>query len=369
MVIPSLKGRDSRIFDRVIESSVELQQILSLPELEAVARQRMPAMAYEYVASGAADEVTVRWNREAYDRIALRPRMLAGVEAPVTGVSIFGTPLAFPIMLAPTAYHKALHPEGELATARGAGAAGAAWIVSSASTTSIEDIAAAASAPLWFQPYVQSDREFTRDVVQKAVTEGCEAICLTIDTPVLGARDRQVRSGFTLPHGAETPYLSSIGAGGRGINNPKRVVLSWRDVEWMRSIAGVPLVLKGILSSYDAKLALGAGAQGLIVSNHGGRNLDTVPATIDVLGEVVEAVDSKIPVLVDGGIRRGTDIVKALARGATAVLIGRPYCYALALWGAAGVQRCVEILRAELEMAMILSGRGSIAEIDGSLIV
>jgi len=352
----------------VTESSIELLQILSLPELEAVARRCMPAMAYEYIAAGAADEVTVRWNREAYDRIALQPRVLAGVEAPDTSVSIFGRLLAFPILLAPTAYHRALHPEGELATARGAGAAGATWIVSSASTTRVEEIAEAASAPLWFQLYVQSDREFTRDVVQRAVAAGCEAICLTVDTPVLGARDRQVRAGFSLPQGVEMPYLQDIGEGGRGINNPKRVALSWRDVEWMRSIAGVPLVLKGILSPYDAKLALEAGAQGLIVSNHGGRNLDTVPATIDVLSGVIEAVDSRVPVIIDGGIRRGTDVVKALARGAAAVLIGRPYCYGLALAGAAGVQRTVEILRNELEMAMILMGRATVGDIDASVL-
>jgi 4-hydroxymandelate oxidase len=185
---------------------------------------------------------------------------------------------------------------------------------------------------------------------------------------VLGARDRQVRAGFSLPQGVETPYLQDIGEGGRGINNPKRVVLSWRDVEWMRSIAGVPLVLKGILSPHDAKLALDAGAQGLIVSNHGGRNLDTVPATIDVLSGVIEAVDSRVPVIIDGGIRRGTDVVKALARGAAAVLIGRPYCYGLALAGAAGVQRAVEILRNELEMAMILMGRATVGDIDASVL-
>jgi 4-hydroxymandelate oxidase len=281
---------------------------------------------------------------------------------------LFGRSLPFPILLAPTAYHKALHPEGEIATARGAGAANAAWIVSSASTTTLEDIAAAASAPLWFQLYFQPDREFTRDVVEKAVRAGCEALCLTIDTPVLGARDRQVRAKFSLPPGAETPYLPSIGDRGQKLLDPKRVVLSWRDVEWMRSVARVPLVLKGILSADDARLAVEAGADGLIVSNHGGRNLDTVPATIDVLSEIIEAVDSRVPVLIDGGIRRGTDIVKALARGAAAVLIGRPYCYGLAIAGAAGVQRTVEILRRELELAMILTGRATIADIDASVL-
>lgn len=350
------------------DKSVALSEILSLPELEERARECMPAMVYEYVASGAADEITLRWNREAFDRLALRPRMLAGVEEPDTSVSIFGTSLPFPILLAPTAYQKALHPDGEIATAKGAGAAGAAWVVSSASNTPIEEIAHAASAPLWFQLYFQADREFTREVVVRAVAAGCEALCLTVDTPVLGPRDRQTRARFQLPPGVETPHLSDIGTNGREILNPKRVALSWRDVEWMRSIADIPLVLKGILTGEDAKRAIDSGAQGLIVSNHGGRNLDTAPASIDALVEVVTAVDSRAPVLVDGGIRRGTDVLKALARGATAVLIGRPYCYGLSLGGALGVQRAVEILRKELEMAMVLTGRGSIGEIDQSVL-
>jgi len=352
----------------MLEPCIQLSEILSLPEIEDRARECVPTMAYEYVASGAADEITVKWNREAYDRLALRQRVLCGVEQPLTDVTLFGTTLPFPILLAPTAYHKALHPEGEIATARGAGAAGAAWVVSSASNTSIEEIARAATAPLWFQLYLQSDREFTKDVVQRAARAGCEALCLTVDTPVLGARDRQTRSGFRLPPGTETPHLCDLGTNGRSVLNPKRVVPSWKDVEWLRSITDLPVVLKGILSGEDADRALNCGAQGLIVSNHGGRNLDTLPASIDALPEVVAAVDSRVPVLVDGGIRRGTDVLKALARGATAVLIGRPYCFGLAIGGADGVRRTVEILRTELEMAMILTGRGSIAEIDESVL-
>jgi len=343
-------------------------EFVSLPELEELARECMPAMAYEYVASGAADEITIRWNREAYDRISLRQRVLVGVEQPSTTVTMLGTTLPFPFLLAPVGYQKVLHPDGEIATAKGAGAAGAAWVVSSASNTSLEEIAEAASAPLWFQLYLQSDREFTKDVVDRAATAGYRALCLTVDTPVLGARNRQTRSRFQLPPGVDTPHLSDIRKPGRSILNPTRVVPSWKDVEWLRSITKLPLVLKGILDGSDAQHAIASGADGVLVSNHGGRNLDTVRASIDVLPEIVAAVDSRVPVLVDGGIRRGTDVLKALARGATAVLLGRPYCYALALGGAAGVERAIEILRTELEMAMILSGRESLAAIDGSLL-
>lgn len=352
----------------MLDPSAQLSEIPSLPEIERRARECLPAMTYEYIASGAADEITVKWNREAYDRLPLRQRVLSGVEQPLTDVTLFGSTLPFPILLAPTAYHKALHPEGEVATARGAGAAGAAWVVSSGSNISIEEIAQAASAPLWFQLYLQSDREFTKSVVERAARAGCEALCLTVDTPVLGARDRQTRSRFELPAGAETPHLCDVGPNGRSALNPKRVAVNWKDVGWLRSLTDLPLVLKGIMSGEDAERALDWGAQGVIVSNHGGRNLDTLPASVDALPEVVAAVDSRVPVLVDGGIRRGTDVLKALARGATAVLIGRPYCYGLAIGGADGVQRAIEILRRELEMAMILTGRGSVAEIDESVL-
>jgi 4-hydroxymandelate oxidase len=347
---------------------VRSAEFLSLPELEELARECMPAMAYEYVASGAADEITIKWNREAYDRISLRQRVLTGIEQPSTAVTMFGTTLAFPILLAPTGYHKVLHPEGEIATARGAGAARAAWVVASTSNTSLEEIADVASAPLWFQLYLQTDREFTKDVVDRAAAAGYQALCLTVDTPVLGARNRQTRARFQLPPGVDTPHLSDVKKPGRSILDPTRVVPSWKDVEWLRSITKLPLVLKGILDGEDAQRAIASGADGVIVSNHGGRNLDTVRASFDVLPEIVAAVESRVPVLLDGGIRRGTDVLKALARGATAVLIGRPYCYALALGGAAGVERAVDILRTELEMAMILSGRESLAAIDGSLL-
>jgi 4-hydroxymandelate oxidase len=338
-------------------------EILSLPEFEEHARQCMPRVAYEFLASGAADEHTLRWNREAYDRIRLRPRVLEDVAVVDTRVSLFGRELAFPILLAPTSYHRALHPDGELATAKGAGAAGATWVVSSATTTTLEDIGRAATAPLWFQLYVQPDKGITRELVQRAESNGCQALCLTVDTPVLGARNRQVRAKFALPPGVTAPYMTQLRT--RAVSDPRRgVAITWKDVEWLRSVARVPLLLKGIITGDDADRGIAAGAHGIIVSNHGARNLDTLPATIDALPEVVDHIGGRVPVLVDGGVRRGTDVLKAIALGATAVLIGRPYCYALGIGGAAGVQRVVEILRAELEMALQLTGRRSLGALD-----
>jgi 4-hydroxymandelate oxidase len=341
--------------------------ILDLPEFEEHARRCMSPMTYDFVASGAADENTLRWNREAYDRMRLRPRILQDVATVDTTVALFGRQLAFPILLAPTAYHRALHPEGETATARGAGAAGATWVVSTATTTPLEEIARASTAPLWFQLYIQPDKAITKDLVQRAESVGCQALCLTVDTPVLGARIRQARARFALPAGVSAPYMTQLGTGGRVVSDARRgVIVTWKDVEWLRSVARVPVLLKGVLTGEDAERGFAAGASGIIVSNHGARNLDTVPATIDALPEVADRVRGRIPVLVDGGIRRGTDIVKAVALGADAVLIGRPYCYGLAVGGAAGVQRVIEILRTELEMAMQLMGRRSLKEIDRS---
>ncbi|MBA3342365.1 MAG: alpha-hydroxy-acid oxidizing protein [Gemmatimonadaceae bacterium] len=347
---------------------IDVSEILSLPELEEHARRCMSHMAYEFVASGAADEISLRWNREAYDRIPLRPLVLRDVATIDTRVSLFGREHPFPILLAPVAFQRAIHLEGEIATARGAGAANATWIVSTATTTPLEDIARVATAPLWFQLYLQPDRAYTRDLVHHAEAVGCEALCLTVDTPVLGARNRQTRAKFALGPGVTTPHLEPIGKE-RAIMNPVRVVPTWKDVDWLRSIARVPLALKGILTGEDAERGLEAGAQGIIVSNHGARNLDTAPATLDVLPEIAERVAGRAPVLVDGGIRRGTDILKAIAFGASAVLIGRPYCYGLSIYGAAGVQRVVEILRQELEMAMMLTGRPAIADIDRSVLL
>lgn len=336
--------------------------------MEEIARACMPDMAYEYVASGAADEITIGWNTAAYSRIRLRPRVLADVATVDMSVELPGRTLPHPVLLAPTAYQKSIHPEGEMATARGASEARATFVVSSATTTSIEEIAAVSTAPLWFQLYLQSDRQFTKDMIHRAENAGCEALCLTVDTPVLGARNRQTRSKFQLADGLMTPHISDIGQGMQPIMDPRRTAVTWDGVNWLKSVSPLPLFLKGIMTGDDAGLAVESGAAGILVSNHGGRNLDTVPATIDVLPEVVEAVAGRVPVLVDGGIRRGTDVVKAIARGATAVLVGRPYCYGLAIAGAAGVRRTVDILVDELSMAMKLLGRPRLKDLDASVL-
>jgi 4-hydroxymandelate oxidase len=350
---------------------------VNLFDYEELARKRLPAMAYEYIAGGAGDEVTLHDNRSRFDGIRLKPRVLRDVSTLDTSTTLFGQRLAYPIVLAPTAYHKITHPEGETATARGAGAAHATMCVSSFATTSIEDVAKAATGPLWFQLYVQSDRGFTKALVQRAEAAGCRALLVTVDTPVSGVRNREVRAGFRLPPGLERENLKGLAGGATTLSHAEEgsiysaifdPKLTWAGIEWIRSFAKVPVLLKGILSPEDAALAVQHGADGIVVSNHGARNLDTVPATITALPLVAAAVGGRIPVLMDGGIRRGTDVVKALALGARAVLIGRPYLWGLSVDGADGVQRVMSILRSEFQAAMALCGRTSLPAIDKSVL-
>ena len=347
-----------------------LSELVCLADFEAAARERMSATAYEYIASGAADEITIRWNREAFDKLALRPCVLVDVEKIDTSVELFGQKLDFPILLAPTALHRLVHPEGEVETARGAGAAKVTFVVSSLSTRRFEDIAHATSEPLWFQLYdLAKDRHgFVRDLVQKMKALGCRALCVTVDAPVAGARNRQARAHFRIPDDFDTPYYADRKKAKLYAGLPVMGSFTWDDVAWLRSITDLPLLLKGILNPEDADLAIRSGVNGLIVSNHGGRCLDTLPATISVLPQVVEKVAGRVPVLVDGGVRRGTDVLKAVALGAKAVLIGRPYLYGLAAGGASGVSKVVEVLRDEFKMAMALTGHRSLAEIDRSVV-
>jgi len=347
---------------------------VSLGDFEALAHERMTANAWEYISGGAGDEITLRRNREAYDRIELMPRVLVDVSKLDTRVNLFGREMPFPILLAPAAYHKLVHAEGEVATAKGAGTA--TMVVSTLATTSVEDIAAATQQPPWFQLYVQPDRGFTKSLVERAEDAGCEALVVTVDTPIPGLRNREERIRFTLPPGADRPNLKGLNTSAKShlpvdnqiYNALLAPDLTWKDIEWLRSLTRLPVLLKGVLSPDDAELAVKAGASGLIVSNHGSRNLDTLPATIEALPEVAGRVAGRIPVLVDGGIRRGTDVLKALASGANAVLIGRPYLFGLSVAGAEGVQSIVSILRREFQMAMALTGKTSISEIDASVI-
>ena len=355
-----------------IQQTALPETAVSLGDFELLARERMTAMAWEYISGGAGDEITLRWNRDAYDRIKLKPRVLVDVSKLDTRVNLFGRELPFPILLAPAAYQKLVHSEGELATAKGAGAA--TMVVSTMASVSVEDIAAATKQPPWFQLYVQPDRGFTKALVQRAEAAGCQALVVTVDTPIPGLRNREERIKFALPPGIERPNLKGLNTAGSS-HLPKEneiynalfdAKLTWKDVEWLRSLTRLPVLLKGVLNPEDADLAVKSGASGVIVSNHGSRNIDTLPATIEALPEVAAKVSGRIPVLVDGGIRRGTDVLKALALGAKAVLIGRPYLFGLGVGGADGVNRVVGILRREFEMAMALTGRTSIAELGES---
>jgi 4-hydroxymandelate oxidase len=336
-----------------------LDSLLSLFDFQAEAQKRISHGAWERIMGASADEITMRWNHEAYEHIRLKPRVLVDVSKVDTRVKLFGEDLPFPIILAPTGAQSFVHPEGDLASVRGAGTANATLCISSSASMKVEAIAKAATGPVWFQLYVQRDRGFTRELVQRAEGAGCRALCVTVDSPTFGVRNREERARAELPP-RELPNLK-----GADYLDP---ALTWKDIEWLLGFAKTPVMLKGILNPDDAAIAVKASVAGIIVSNHGARNLDTAPATIDALPLVAERVEGRIPILVDGGIRRGTDVVKALARGATAVQIGRPYLWGLGVGGADGVARVVEILRHEFEMTMMLMGRQTLASIDKSVL-
>ena len=347
-------------------SALDLRELITCDDLEDQARQLLTHQAFEYVAGGAGAGLTVDENRAAFNRIRLLPRVLRNVSAIDTSLEIFGRKHEFPILLAPTGYHMLMHPRGELETVAGADLAKCTLCAASFSTYTIEQIAAASEQPLWFQLYLQNDREFTKELVHRALAAGCEALCVTVDAPLNGPRDRELRAGFSLPAGVQRANLSGLGSfvaaaahrpNGRNIYSATHAAdVTWKDIDWLRSLIPVRLLLKGILHPLDAELALQAGCDGIIVSNHGGRSVDTVPATIDALPAVVARIGGRLPVFLDGGIRRGIDVFKALALGADGVLVGRPPLWGLAIGGAEGVARVLEILRTELEMTMGLVG-------------
>jgi 4-hydroxymandelate oxidase len=350
-----------------------LDGVLCLPDFETLAQPSMSPMAYGYITGGAADELTLSANCEDWRRIRLTPRALVDVSEIDLSVKLLGQKFSLPVLLAPAAFHRLCCNDGEMATIAGANQGGAGVVLSSFSTFSVEEITAAAENPIWFQLYFQQDRGLTSEIVQRAEKAGCKALCLTVDTPVLGARHRESRTQFVLPKDFRLPNLNLGAVSHRPprsaiyseLLNPR---LSWKDVEWLSSVTRLPVVLKGVLNPEDAALAAESGVSAVIVSNHGGRNLDTLPSTAQALPRVADRVKEKLAILVDGGIRRGTDVVKAIALGADAVLIGRPYLYALAVAGAEGVARALEILRTELMMAMALTGRTAIKQIDRTVL-
>ncbi|MBR0651801.1 alpha-hydroxy-acid oxidizing protein [Roseomonas terrae] len=352
--------------------------VTCLPDYEDHARALLSRAAWAYIAGAAADGLTLRRNRSAYDAISLNGRVLAAFGGDAgTRLDLLGTTLAFPVLLAPVAHHRLACADGEIATAIGAAAAGSGLVVSTESDTAIEDIAAATAGPLWFQLYIQHDRAFTHALAARAERAGARAIVVTVDAPVSGVRNDEQRAGFTpgslgeavhlrgLKPGpvAHAPLGSSLLFDGFLAGAPR-----WEDIARLRAVTRLPLLLKGIMTPEDAERAVREGADGIIVSNHGGRVLDTLPATIEVLPGIARAVAGRVPVLVDGGIRRGTDVLKALALGATAVLVGRPYVFALAVAGPAGVAHALHMLRAEFEMAMALTGCARLADIGSNVI-
>jgi len=352
----------------------------NLLELEDMARAKVPRAIFDYIAGGAEDEVTLRRNREAFGRWALRPRVLRDVSKRDTKTVLLGERVSMPVCVAPTSFHALVHPEGEVATARGTAAAETILIASTVSTKPLEEIAAAADAPRWFQLYVYKDRAVTEELVNRAVKAGYKALCLTADTPVLGRRERDERNAFTLPPGFGIANLKPAGLDGmpeveQGSAFAQYVTdlldssLTWDDVDWLKSISPLPLVVKGIMTAEDAVLAVDHGIAGIVVSNHGGRQLDSTLGSLDALPEVVAAVRGRIEVYLDGGIRRGTDVLKALALGAKAVFVGRPVLWGLALGGADGVRAVLDELRTELDTAMALAGCAALKDIESSLVL
>jgi 4-hydroxymandelate oxidase len=346
----------------------------SLDGYEDAARGTLPRAVYDYFAGGAEDEVTLRGNRAAYERYYLRPRVMVDVSNVDPSVELLGERLAFPVALAPAALQRLAHADGELATARAARAAGTLLIASTLSTYSVDDIAAAAPGPLWLQLYVFRDRGLTRELVERAEGAGCRAICLTATVPVQGNRERDLRNQFRLPPGIEMANFLGLrqarfpeGVTGSGLNafiaREFDPTLTWESVAWLRSITKLPIMLKGVVTPEDAVLSVEHGAAGIIVSNHGGRQLDGAEPTLFALPRVADAVADRIPVLVDGGIRRGADVVKALCLGARAVLIARPYLWGLAVGGQKGVEQVLSLLRAEVERTLALLGRPTVASL------
>jgi 4-hydroxymandelate oxidase len=361
---------------------------LDLFEYEALAPQFLSPMAWDYYASGAGDEITLQENCQAFDRLKLRPRMLVDVSRRTLQTQILGQFLSAPILVAPMAFQCLAHPQGEVATAKAAAALGLGMVLSTMSTQSLEVVATALESeekspsqrPFWFQLYVHRDRHLTQQLVSRAEVAGYNALCVTVDAPLLGCRKRDRYNRFTLPDHLELANFASL----PHLKIPQTETnsglftyfaqqldpgLTWKDLEWLRSLTHLPIIVKGILRPDDAQQAANCGINAIIVSNHGGRQLDGGIATIDALPDIVAAVGNQLDILVDGGIRRGTDILKALAVGANAVLVGRPILWGLAVNGEAGVRHVLELLQDELDLAMALSGCPDMTSIDPSLVV
>ncbi|KAJ1932328.1 Hydroxyacid oxidase 1 [Linderina macrospora] len=359
---------------------------VSLDDFEKYAHANLDRNALDYYKSGAQDMLTLRDNQHAFDRIAIRPRVLRDVSSLDTTTSILGRQISSPVCIAPTAMQRMAHPEGECATARAAHRKNTCMILSSWSTTSIEDTAKSTKgmvgeqAPKWLQLYIYKDRAATQRLIERAEENGYSAIAVTVDTPFLGRRLADIKNKFRLPPhltmanfedqgkaqvGEAAMQTASTNASGLAAYVASQIdpTLSWKHIAWVKSVAKIPVLVKGILTAEDARMAVQAGVDGIIVSNHGGRQLDTAPATIDVLEEVVKAADGKVEVYLDGGVRRGTDVFKALALGAKAVFLGRPVLWALNYSGEQGVVEMLDMINEEFRLAMALAGCVKVSDI------
>lgn len=345
-------------------------------DVAPLARERLSQATYDYYAGGAGDEITVRENEAAWARLRLLPRVLVDVSTCSLATTVLGHAVSMPILTAPCALNRLAHPDGELAVARAVSALGTGQVLSTLSSVPLEAVAAAAPAPRWFQLYIYRDREVTRELVRRAEAAGYTAICVTVDVPRPGNRERDLRNGFTVPpevRAANFDHAIDDTRDGSAlftyINAQFDPALTWESLEWLVGLTSLPVVVKGVLSPLDAELAVAHGARGVAVSNHGGRQLDTVVTSADALAPIVDAVAHAVEVYVDGGIRRGTDVLKALALGARAVLVGRPYLWALAVDGERGVHRVLSLLRDDLALTMALAGVSCVSRIERALVV
>ncbi|HEX2564883.1 MAG TPA: alpha-hydroxy acid oxidase [Acidimicrobiales bacterium] len=378
-----------------------LARAASVADLRAIARRRLPRGVFDYIDGGAEDERTMEANAAAFAAVTFRPRVLRDVGDVDPSTTLLGRPLPLPLVLAPTGFSRIADPDGELAVARAAARAGLPYTLSTLSTRSIEEVAAAGAGPKWFQVYVWRDRGLVKEMIGRAATAGYEALVLTVDTAVLGRRERDVRRGFSLPptigmstlvDGALHPgwtwrFLRSdpirfanvrddagVGDGSTAVTLSEYVNtqfdpgLSWRDVEWMRSVWAGPLVIKGVQTVDDAQLAADAGVEAIALSNHGGRQLDSAPATLDLVAPVADAVGDRLEIICDGGVRRGSDIVKAVALGARACMAGRAYLYGLGAGGERGVDHVLGLLGADVRRTMALVGASRVAELGRELV-
>lgn len=329
-------------------------KIVNLNDLEAEAAKVIPKGAFAYISAGSDNQVSLRDNLAAFERIQLRPHYLVGKGAPETAINLFGQDLSMPVITAPMGAHGLAHVSAEIGTARGTAAAGTLMTVSTAANRTLEDVAAASTGPKWFQLYLQEDRDRSRALIQRAEMAGYTAIVFTIDAFAPGSSDETARLGFSFP-----PSLPLVNSGTAMFKSS----LSWEDVDFIKETTELPLILKGVLTPDVAEKAIKKGVNGIQVSNHGGRQLDGVQAAIDALPAVAGAVKGRVPIIMDGGVRRGTDVFKAIALGANAVALGRPVLYGLALGGAEGVKSVFQQVQAELKRTMMIAGAANVAEI------